>query len=78
LLLARIAAVAALEFSRGFQPTVGVLKSATSRQRRLISSVADATREFSTAFPALKRRAKFRRRYAADELRKRETKYQIT
>ena len=47
------AALAALEFSRGF-PTHGKqAKHLASRQRRLNSGVADATRKIFRAFPAL-------------------------
>ncbi|MFN0108736.1 MAG: tetratricopeptide repeat protein [Blastocatellia bacterium] len=57
--------VAAADFSRGFQSTVGDVWGIASRQRRLNSGVADATQCGVQSFPALKRRAKFSRRYAA-------------
>lgn len=44
---------------------VGGRLASPSRQRRLNSVVADATRRFSHRYPALKRRAKFSRRPAA-------------
>jgi hypothetical protein len=43
--------IAAPEFSRGFQPTVGVVFHSPSRQRRLNSAVADATQEYSPNVP---------------------------
>ncbi|MBP6820073.1 MAG: tetratricopeptide repeat protein [Acidobacteria bacterium] len=57
--------IAAADFSRGFQSTEGELLVGSSRQRRLNSGVADATRLHDAPFPALKRRAKVSRRYAA-------------
>ncbi len=60
--------VAAVEFSRGFQPTDGGLVI-PSRQRRLNSGVADATRGNVQASPALKRRANVSRRSAAKNQR---------
>jgi len=65
-LLRRIAAV---DFSRGFQPTDGKWLMIASRQRRLNSGVADATRCDVQSFPALKRRAKLSRRSAAKKHR---------
>ena len=52
--------LAVVEFSRGFQPTDG---------EWLNSTVADATLGDAQAFPALKRRAKVSRRYAAKNRR---------
>ncbi|MFN0110011.1 MAG: efflux RND transporter periplasmic adaptor subunit [Blastocatellia bacterium] len=57
--------VAAADFSRGFQSTENKALVSASRQRRLNSGVADATRWFGLLFPALKRRAKVSRRSAA-------------
>ncbi len=57
--------IAAADFSRGFQSTEISALIPASRQRRLNSGVADATRNALPPFPALKRRAKFSRRYAA-------------
>src|SRR5262245_21909575 len=56
---------AASEFSRGFQPTGRLENIPTSRERRLNSIVADATREKMHAHRGLKPTAKFRRRPAA-------------
>ena len=57
--------IAAADFSRGFQSTESNSMFPASRQRRLNSSVADATRLACPVHPALKRRAKFNCRYAA-------------
>ena len=56
---------AAAEFSRGFQSTENEALILSSRQRRLNSGVADATRWLELLSPALKRRAKVSRRSAA-------------
>ena len=58
---------AAADFSRGFQSTESETLIPSSRQRRLNSGVADATRRLMPLFPALKRRAKFSRRSAAKD-----------
>jgi tetratricopeptide (TPR) repeat protein len=60
--------LAAVEFSRGFQPADGGLVI-PSRQRRLNSGVADATRGNVQASTALKRRANVSRRSAAKNQR---------
>ncbi len=60
--------VAAADFSRGFQSTESNALIAASRQRRLNSGVADATRWYGLIFPALKYRAKLSRRSAAKKL----------
>jgi hypothetical protein len=56
---------AAPEFSRGFKPTGRLENAPTSRERRLNSIVADATREKMHAHRGLKPTAKFRRHSAA-------------
>jgi hypothetical protein len=57
------AAVAAFEFSPAFQRRVSCGKRLASRQRRLISGVADATRRLSHIYRGLKPTAKFKCRY---------------
>jgi len=57
------AAVAAFEFSPAFQRRVRCGKRLASRQRRLISGVADATRRLSHTYRGLKPTAKFKCRY---------------
>jgi SpoIID/LytB domain protein len=52
--------VAALEFSRGFQPAGWLTNIPTSRQRRLNSAVADATWDENHAYRGLKPTAKFK------------------
>src|SRR5262245_10117823 len=52
--------VAAPEFSRGFQPTVWLANIPASRQRRLNSAVADATRDENHWRRGLKPTAKFK------------------
>src|SRR5262245_21624192 len=59
---------AAPEFSRGFQPTERLENIPASRQRRLNSIVADATRNEKRAHRGLKPTAKFRRRSATGRL----------
>src|SRR5262249_2823090 len=63
--LASLRRIAAPEFSRGFQPTGRLENISASRQRRLNSTVADATCKINRAHRGLKPTAKFRRRYAA-------------
>ena len=63
--LAFLRRIAAPEFSRGFQPTERLENIPASRERRLNSIVADATRNEKRAHRGLKPTAKFRRRYAA-------------
>src|SRR5215510_11898131 len=66
--LAFLRRIAAPEFSRGFQPTERLENIPASRERRLNSIVADATRNEYRAYRGLKPTAKFRRRYAAGRL----------
>src|SRR5262247_2605161 len=56
---------AAIEFSRGFQPTGRLEDIPTSRERRLNSIVADATGRKNHGRRGLKPTAKFNRRSAA-------------
>ena len=49
MLLLPLRRIAALEFSRAFQRTVGESSKLASRQRRLNSGVADATRGYFAA-----------------------------
>src|SRR5215831_17743764 len=66
--LAFLRRMAAPEFSRGFQPTERLENFPSSRERRLNSIIADATRNEKRAHRGLKPTAKFRRRYAARRL----------
>src|SRR5215475_5795037 len=63
------AAVAAFEFSPAFQRRVRCGKRLASRQRRLISGVADATRRLSHTYRGLKPTAKFKCRYRGRKTR---------
>jgi len=60
--LSSYAAVAASEFSPAFQRRGRCGESLASRQRRLKSTVADATRKISHTYRGLKPTAKFKRR----------------
>ena len=72
--LAFLRRMAAPEFSRGFQPTERLENFPSSRERRLNSIIADATRNEKRAHRGLKPTAKFRRRDAA---RRSETHRQV-
>src|SRR5262245_16365021 len=58
--LSRLCRVAAVECSRGFQPTVLASSEFRVASATPESGVADATQNDCRAFPALKRRAKIR------------------